>query len=153
MKISTAGTKTICVPGPSESNYQKLIQHGHTFRHCLDAAIDKHPELFPAAITHGYWLHGSVQSKKRNLTTRRIKLVATQAVYQVRLDFVLPYMTGLTDDVEKALYLRRFGVPVEALAYVFGRDSKLLVPGSIEPWAASQLSAPPSRSQGRFQCI
>lgn len=123
MSISTAGSKTICVPAPSEADYQKLIQHGHTFRHFLDAAIAKHPELFPSGIAHGYWLHDSVHSKKRNLTTRRIKLVTTQAVYQVRPDFVLPYMTGMTDDVEKALYLRRFGVPVEALADVFGRNS------------------------------
>lgn len=31
-------------------------------------------------------------------------------------------MVGLTDEVEKALYLRRFGVPFDALAYVFGHD-------------------------------
>jgi hypothetical protein len=43
-------------------------------------------------------------------------------VYQVRPDFVLPYMVGLSDTVEKALYLRRFGVPFDALAYVFGQD-------------------------------
>ena len=121
MSISTAGSKTICVPAPSEADYQKLIQHGPSFRSFLDAAIAKHPELFPSAIAHGYWLHDSVRSKKLNLTTRRIKLVTTQAIYQVRPDFVLPYMTGMTDDVEKALYLRQFGVPVEALAYVFGR--------------------------------
>ena len=53
--------------------------------------------------------------QKLNLITRRIKLVSTQAVYQVRPDFVLPYMVGLSNAVEKALYLRRFGVPFEAL--------------------------------------
>jgi hypothetical protein len=31
-------------------------------------------------------------------------------------------MTGYTDEVEKALFLRRFGVPFWALSYVFGRD-------------------------------
>src|SRR5205823_2638684 len=34
-----------------------------------------------------------------------------------------PYMAGLTDDVEKPLFLRRFGVPFWALAHVFGKDS------------------------------
>ncbi len=34
----------------------------------------------------------------------------------------MPYMSGFTNDVEKALFLRRFGVPFWALAYVFGRD-------------------------------
>jgi hypothetical protein len=31
-------------------------------------------------------------------------------------------MTGYTDDVEKPLFLRRFGVPFWALSYVFGRN-------------------------------
>lgn len=122
MHISTAGRKTICVPVASVADYQTLIRNGRTFRCFLDHHIADHPELFPAEIANGYWLHDNVHSKKLNLTTRRIKLVSTRAVYQVRPDFVLPYMVGLTDAVEKALYLRRFGVPFEALAYVFGHD-------------------------------
>jgi Transposase DDE domain len=31
-------------------------------------------------------------------------------------------MTGYTDEIEKALFLRRFGVPFWGLTYVFGRD-------------------------------
>ena len=34
----------------------------------------------------------------------------------------MPYMTGYTDDVENALFLRRFGVPYWALTHVFGHD-------------------------------
>ncbi len=34
----------------------------------------------------------------------------------------MPYMTGYTDEVEKALFLRRFGVPFWGLTYVFGRN-------------------------------
>jgi hypothetical protein len=34
----------------------------------------------------------------------------------------MPYMTGYTDDVEKALFLLRFGVPYWALTYVFGKN-------------------------------
>lgn len=122
MDISSAGHKTICVPVPSESDYRKVICNGRMFRSFLDQRIAAHPELFPAGIAKGYWLHDAIHSKKLNVTTRRIKLVSTQAVYQVRPDFVLPYMVGLSDTVEKALYLRRFGVPFDALAYVFGRD-------------------------------
>ena len=98
------------------------MKTGSTFRSYLDTLIAKHPELFPAGISGGYWLHDTLHSKKLDLTMRRIKLVTTQAVYQVRPDFALPYMVGLTDEVEKALYLRRFGVPFEALTYVFGRE-------------------------------
>ena len=34
----------------------------------------------------------------------------------------MPCMVGMTDEVEKAIYLRHFGVPFEGLAYVFGHD-------------------------------
>lgn len=122
MDISSAGQKTICVPVPSEATYRKLVCNGRMYRSFLDQRIAAHPELFPVGIANGYWLHDAIHSKKLNLTTRRIKLVTSQAVYQVRPDFVLPYMVGKTDAVEKALYLRRFGVPFDALAYVFGRD-------------------------------
>jgi hypothetical protein len=43
-------------------------------------------------------------------------------VYTIAPSFVLPYMVGYADDVEKALFLRRFGVPFWALSYVFGRN-------------------------------
>ena len=57
-----------------------------------------------------------------NLDQRRIKLSNGQ-VYQIRPSFVMPYMIAKTDAIENALYLRRFGVPFDALAYVFGRDA------------------------------
>lgn len=33
---------------------------------------------------------------------------------------MMPYMVGDVSEIEKALYLRKFGVPYEALSYVFG---------------------------------
>ena len=54
---------------------------------------------------------------------RRIKLKSTGQVYQIRPSFVMPYMIGHTDEVEKALYLRHWGVPFDALVYVFGRNA------------------------------
>jgi hypothetical protein len=122
MDISSAGQKTICVPVTSEAAYRKLIRNGNTFRSFLDQHIADHPELFPGEISQGYWLHDLLRSKKLNLTIRRIQIVSSKSVYQVRPDFVLPYMVGKTDAVEKGLYLRQFGVPFDALAYVFGRD-------------------------------
>ncbi|WP_339136324.1 MAG: hypothetical protein WGN25_00340 [Candidatus Electrothrix sp. GW3-4] len=35
----------------------------------------------------------------------------------------MPYMTALSEDVEKALFLRRFNVPYWGLTYVFGRNN------------------------------
>ncbi|MEM7126533.1 MAG: hypothetical protein AAF702_09420 [Chloroflexota bacterium] len=53
---------------------------------------------------------------------RRLKLKANGIVYQVRPSFMMPYMIGETAEVEKGLYLLRWGVPFEALSYLFGRD-------------------------------
>jgi hypothetical protein len=61
-------------------------------------------------------------SRKLNLRMRRIEVVATGQVYQLR-PVALPYMVGRTDEVESWLYLWRYGVPFDALAYVFGRDA------------------------------
>ncbi|NBD34488.1 MAG: hypothetical protein GVY30_00650 [Chloroflexi bacterium] len=67
--------------------------------------------------------------KMPDVTVRRIKLKAQDAqgrqqAFTIAPSAVLPYMTGETDEVEKALFLRRFGVPFWALAYVFGRDEQ-----------------------------
>jgi hypothetical protein len=35
----------------------------------------------------------------------------------------MPYMIGRTEEIEKALSLRQWGVPFDALAYVFGRNA------------------------------
>ena len=52
---------------------------------------------------------------------RRIKLNQTQAVYQLRPDFMMPYMVGTTDEIDKPMYLRQFGV--SKLAEDFIRES------------------------------
>lgn len=76
MEITSSGHKTICLPFSSEADYRKMIKKGTIFRKQLDALIAKHPELFPSNICGGYWLYDSVYSKKLDITTRRIKLVA-----------------------------------------------------------------------------
>ncbi len=34
----------------------------------------------------------------------------------------MPYMVGKTSEIDKPMYLRQFGLPFEAIAYVFGRN-------------------------------
>jgi hypothetical protein len=34
----------------------------------------------------------------------------------------MPYMSGYTDEVEKALFLQRFGVPYWGITYLFGKN-------------------------------
>jgi hypothetical protein len=68
------------------------------------------------------------ESKKMpGIRLRRIKVVSADSpleedVFTIRPAFVMPYMTGYTTEVEKALFLRKWAVPPWALAYVFGRD-------------------------------
>ena len=122
MEMSLRGRKTICLPIASPEQYKAMVADLDRFRGYLDEVIELHPELFPPQINAGYRFYGTTDSAKQQLKLRRIQLLNTAEVYQLRPDFVMPYMIGKTDEVEKALFLRRYGVPYEALAYAFGRD-------------------------------
>jgi hypothetical protein len=108
--------------------YKRLIGDDQLFRSHLDQMIEQYPELFPAQIAQGYRLHDKRTSQKMpEVTLRRIKLNALDEkgraiVVTIAPSAVLAYMTGYTDEVEKALFLRRFGVPFWGLTYVFGRN-------------------------------
>jgi hypothetical protein len=115
--------KSICVPCQSEAEDVRRVEDPHQFRQWLEQLSAQHPELFPAAMRSGFTLQDSHCSVKQGLRLRRIKLKATGAVYLVRPSAVLPYLAAKTEEVEKALYLRQWGVPFAALAYVFGRDA------------------------------
>jgi hypothetical protein len=116
-----AGCSTICLP-IRKDDYQALIGEPGQFRRWIDSAFHDAPELFPEGFAKGYTLNDSRLSKKLGLRLRRVRCKATGAAFTVRPSFALPYMAGLTDDVEKPLFLRRFGVPFWALAHVFGKD-------------------------------
>jgi hypothetical protein len=92
------------------------------FRAALDQAFRDWPEAFPEAFSQGYTLKDARTSEKIGLLQRRIECKATGEAFTVRPSFVLPYMSGYTDDVSDALFLRSFGVPYWALARVFGKD-------------------------------
>lgn len=121
--------KRITLPIEMEA-YQTIVNDPAGFRQWLDEMIAAYPALFPATIGQGYTLHDQRVSKKMpTVILRRIKLKAADAggkaqVFTIAPSGVLPYMTGNTDEVEKALFLRRFGVPYWGLAYVFGRDEQ-----------------------------
>ena len=74
-------------------------------------------------MDQGFPFHDAYASVKQDVIVRRIKLQTTGAVFTLRPSFVMPYMIGRTDAVEKALSLRQWGVPFDALASVFGRDA------------------------------
>jgi hypothetical protein len=118
-----AGDKTICLPMDEETDYEALVKHTEGFREYLDKQIQQHPELFPRGIEGGYCFHGFVESGRLELTTRRIRLKLNGEAYQIRPDTVMPYMVGTTEEVEKGLYLRRYGVPYEGIAHVLGHSA------------------------------
>jgi hypothetical protein len=115
------GCSTICLP-ISKDDYLQVIDDPPAFRRWLDRAFAEAPELFAEAFAQGYTLKDARTSAKLGLRLRRIECKATGAAFTVRPSFALPYMVGWTDDVEKPLFLRRFGVPFWALAHVFGKD-------------------------------
>jgi hypothetical protein len=124
---STKGSKRICIP-IDRAGYEQVIADKQAFRQLLDGYIEQYPEIFPAAIGQGYKLHGMMpQSKKMpEVRLRRIHLKAKDdngqaQVFTIAPCFVLPYMTGYVDEVEKALFLHeKFGVAFWGLTYVFG---------------------------------
>lgn len=112
---------TICLPC-SKDDYQGLIDDPAAFRRWIDDAFRDTPELFPEGFDQGYLLKDARFSKKLGLRLRRLKCNSSAKAFSVRPSCVLPYMAAFTDDVEKPLFLRRFGVPFWGLAYVFGKD-------------------------------
>lgn len=94
-----------------------------TYRTYLTTVWQQHPEVFPQALAPGYTFHDCYRSRKQDVRLRRSKLKATGAVFTLRPSFLLPYGVGRTEEVEKALVLRQWGVPFEALAYVFGHNA------------------------------
>lgn len=122
-KRTTSGDKTICLPIAEGQDYEVLVNDTQAFRAYLSQLIVEYPELFPQEISEAYCFHGFVESQRMALTTRRIRLKSNGQAYQLRPDTVMPYMTATTEEVEKGLYLRRYGVPYEAIASVMGHSA------------------------------
>src|SRR5262249_45794836 len=117
---SSRGHRTICLPIP-EGAYRRVVLDPRAFRATIDDGFRRAPELFPAHFAHGYELKDDGVSAKQGLLIRRI-LLEDGTAYSIRPSFLMPYMTGRTEDVEGPLFLRKFGVPYWALARVFGGD-------------------------------
>src|SRR2546422_11007419 len=115
--------KSICVPFDSAEHYAACVADPERFRQHLTAVCGQHPELFPARMSEGFVLHDKSSSIKQQVMLRRLALKATAEVFLVRPSFLMPSMVGRTEAVERALSLRHWGVPFDALVSVFGRDA------------------------------
>jgi hypothetical protein len=115
----------------SREDYEEVLKDTRRFRDALAGLMQQYPELFPPEMADGYDLYGLRRgsAKMPEVRLRRICLkVLTEAgqrqVYTVVPSFGMPYRTGYADEVEKALFLRRFGVPYWALTYLFGHNDR-----------------------------
>ena len=122
MKPSTRPSKTIVLPFATQEAYDTMFNDKSTFRQQLWCYFEQHPELFPIDFQHGFSFCGTVTSKKTGFVQRKIRLKSNGMTYQIRPSFMMPYMIATTNEVEKALYLRQWGVPFCGLTYCFGRN-------------------------------
>jgi len=113
--------RSICPPFTDRDRYIEVVKDPSKFRASIDSMAKQWPELFPPEITNGYLMKDIRLSKKLSIPVRRIEIAGTS--YTIRPSFVMPYMAGFVDDVEKGLFLRKFDVPFWALAHIFGRDA------------------------------
>ncbi len=95
--------RRICLPFPQET-YNETVSDAFRFRLYIDGMISQCPELSPPEIGDGWRMKDSYVSKKQGVMIRRIEIAGIACT--VRPSFVMPYMTGMTDDVEKVLFLR-----------------------------------------------
>ena len=117
------GYRTLRLP-LAESEYDRFLSDRAYAKARLDELYEDFPEVFPAAFPWGYALYGFTDpSSKQEIRCRRIRLDQGQTVFAIAPAFVMPYMTGRTQEVDHALFLMRFHVPCWALAHVCGRDA------------------------------
>jgi hypothetical protein len=111
--------RTICLP-VTRKKYVACIFDDREFRALIIETVKVHPELFPAEIEKGFKMKDKRQSAKQGLVIRRI--IVGSIAWSIRPSFMMPYMTAGTENVEKALFMRKFAVPFWAIAYSYGRD-------------------------------
>ena len=96
------GQKTICIPC-SQQQYEQVVDDPERFRKLLDQQIEATPELFPPEIRRGYRMKDLYTSRKTGWTLRRIELRDLRC-YLVRPSFLMPYLSGRTEDAQAPLF-------------------------------------------------
>jgi hypothetical protein len=96
------GHKTICIPC-SQQEYEQVVGDPEAFRKLLDQQIKATPELFPPEIERGYRMKDVYTSRKTGCKLRRIEL-RNRDCYLVRPCFLMPYLSGRTEDVQAPLF-------------------------------------------------
>jgi hypothetical protein len=96
------GHKTICIPC-SQQEYERVVDDPEEFRRLLNQQIEATPDLFPPEIRRGYCMKDVYRSRKTGCQLRRIQLRNLRC-YLVRPSFLMPYLSGHTEDVQAPLF-------------------------------------------------
>ncbi len=96
------GHKTICIPCSSQE-YERVVGDPEMFRKFLDRQVEATPELFPPGIDRGYRMKDVYTSRKTGCKLRRIELRDLDS-YLIRPSFLMPYLSGHTEDVQAPLF-------------------------------------------------
>src|SRR5438046_2206720 len=108
-KVTTAvrprGARQICLP-MDRAQYDALWGDAAALRQYIQEQVRCHPELFPPGIEQGFHLTGHLPAsrKLRGIRLRQLRLKSNEA-FTVRPSFVLPYLTGTIEEVDKGLLL------------------------------------------------
>ena len=118
------GYRTIRLP-LAESESDRFLTDRSYATDRLEALYEECAALFPDAFPSGYAFFELARALNgtEHLLGRRIRLEQGRTVFTIAPAFVMPSMTGRTQDVNDVLFLRQFHVPCWAIAHVFGRDA------------------------------
>jgi hypothetical protein len=117
------GYRTIRLP-LAESEYDRFLTDRSYAKDRLEELYEECAEVFPDAVPSGYAFFGYTEpSMKQQLLCRRMRLEQGRTVFTIAPALVMPSRTGRPQDVDDALFWRRFPGPGWALAHVCGREA------------------------------
>lgn len=106
----------------TQKQYSAIWQDTAAVRSHIVSLIADHPEIFPAAISEGYQLHGQLPESKKLPGVRLRQIRIATGVFTLRPSFVFAYMTGTVGDLEKGLLLLSVRTPIRVVTQVCGRN-------------------------------
>lgn len=111
------------------SMYEQAMIDTEKARTTVDQYIQMFPELFPAELENGYMFNGWTEpsAKMPHIRFRRILMKTAnengqRRAFTVGACDILSYRRATVSEVEKALFIKSFGVPDWAITIVFGRN-------------------------------
>jgi len=124
--MNPSKSRTIILPiGTKE--YHQIVDNKSLYRKKIDMLIEQYPEIFPPNIKFGYSFFGYSKNTLKLAITRRVirvkKVLHSYEDFLLHPCFVLPYLKGITSEISKGLFLRKYNVPYHAIATRDGKNS------------------------------